>query len=37
MSLENVSIEDCINMYEKKRMSTVIAAGQVVGFIPREE
>lgn len=33
MSLEYITIEDCIDMYEKKDMAAVINDGQVIGFI----
>lgn len=32
MSKENVTIQDCIDMYEKKGYITVIKNGQVVEF-----
>ena len=32
MNLSIVTIEDCIDMYEKKDATTIINDGQVIGF-----
>lgn len=36
MSLENVTIQDCLDMEEKKGKVTVINDGQVVGFVKED-
>lgn len=36
MNLENVTIQDCIDMYEKKDKAVVINDGKVIGFISEE-
>lgn len=36
MSLENVTIQDCLDMYVKKGRTTIIENGQVVGFLKEE-
>ncbi len=33
MNSETVTIEDCLDNYEKKSKATVINDGQVIGFI----
>lgn len=33
MNLEVITIQDCIDMYEKKGQATIINDGKVVGFI----
>lgn len=33
MNLEEITIEDCIDMYEKKGKAVIINDGKVVGFI----
>ena len=37
MELGRVTVQDCIDMYEKKRMETLIRHGKVVGFTGRRE
>lgn len=32
-----ITVQDCIDMYEKKNKVTVIDGGKVVGFVKREE
>lgn len=32
MSKENITIQDCLDMYEKKRQAVILENGQVVGF-----
>ena len=34
--LNNVTIEDCIDMYEKKDQRVVLEAGKVKGFVKAE-
>lgn len=36
MNYEAVTVQDCINNYEKRNKSTVINDGQVVGFDTNE-
>ena len=33
MSLENVTIQDCLDNFELKGRTTIIENGQVVGFV----
>lgn len=33
MNKENITIQDCLDMYEKKRYITVIENGQIITFI----
>ena len=37
MNLENVTIQDCIDMYEKKGKITIINEGKITGFSKAEE
>lgn len=37
MNYEVITIEDCIENYEKKGKSAIIKAGQVVGFEANEQ
>ena len=32
-ALENITIEDCIDMKEKKNWAVVIADGEAIGFV----
>lgn len=32
-----VTVQDCIDMYEKKGMYTVLDGGRVAGFVERED
>lgn len=32
-----ITVQDCIDMYEKKDMYTVIDSGKVVGFVEKGE
>lgn len=32
-----ITVQDCIDMYEKKDMVTVIDSGRVVGFVKKGE
>lgn len=32
-----ITVQDCIDMYEKKDMYTVIDSGKVVGFVEKEK
>ncbi len=36
MNYENVTIEDCIDMYEKKGKVAVINDGKILNFVPEE-
>lgn len=33
MNLEEITIEDCIDMYEKKGQAVIINDGKVIGFV----
>ena len=33
IELENVTLEDCIDLYEKKNMSTIINDGHIINFV----
>ena len=33
IELDNVTLEDCINLYEKKNLKTVINNGKIENFI----
>lgn len=37
MNLEAVTIQDCIDMYEKKGLCAIINSGKVVGFEKEEQ
>lgn len=37
MNMENITVQDCIDMYEKKGQAAVINDGQVLGFEQVEE
>lgn len=37
MNLENISIQECIEKHEKEQVEIVITAGQITGFITKEE
>lgn len=37
MSLENITIQDCLDNYEMKGKVTIIENGQVVGFVKENE
>ena len=37
MELGRVTVQDCIDLFEKKGMETVIKNGKVVGFTGRRE
>lgn len=37
MDLNKVTLEDCIDMFEKKNMVVVIEHGQVTGFVAKED
>lgn len=37
MNSEVITIQDCLDMYEKKCQTTVINDGQVVGFISEKD
>lgn len=37
MNLEKVTIEDCIEMYEKKSMAVSLENGRVTGFVEVKE
>lgn len=37
MDREGISIQECIEKYEKEHETAVIVAGQVTGFIPQED
>lgn len=34
---KEITVQDCIDMYEKKDMVTVIDSGRVVGFVKKGE
>ena len=36
MELKRVTVQDCIDLFEKKGMETVIKHGKVVGFTDRK-
>lgn len=36
MNLEVITIQDCIDMYDKKGQSTIINDGKIVGFYPEK-
>lgn len=36
MEQGSLTVQDCIDMYEKKKMETVIRHGKVAGFARRE-
>ena len=36
MYLENVTIQDCLDMWEKKGKATIISSGQVARFVKEE-
>ncbi len=36
MNLEVVTIQDCIDMHEKKSQATIINDGKVIDFIPEK-
>ncbi len=36
MNLENVTIQDCLDMYEKKEYITIINDGKVIDFISQK-
>lgn len=36
MNYKEVTLQDCLDMYEKKGKTTVIRNGQVVGFVKEE-
>ena len=33
IELDEVTLEDCINLYEKKNMSTIINDGHIINFV----
>lgn len=33
MNTEIITIEDCLDMYEKKRKAVIINDGKVIGFV----
>lgn len=37
MNLEVITIQDCLDMYEKKGQSIIINDGKVVGFISEKD
>ncbi len=37
MNLDAVTVQDCLDMYEKKRYEAVIADGKISYFVEREE
>lgn len=37
INLAAVTLEDCIDMYEKKGQATLVSAGQVIGFFDEKE
>lgn len=37
MNMESVTIEDCLDMFDKKGYATVANDGKVVGFVPEKE
>ena len=36
IELDNVTLEDCIDLYEKKDIATVINNGRVINFVKEE-
>ena len=36
IELDEVTLEDCINLYEKKNIKTVINNGRVINFVEEE-
>ena len=36
IELDNVTLEDCINLYEKKNLKTVINNGRIENFVEEE-
>ena len=36
IELDNVTLEDCINLYEKKNLKTVINNGKIENFVEEE-
>ena len=36
IELDNVTLEDCIDLYEKKDIATVINNGRVIKFVKEE-
>lgn len=37
INIEEITIEDCIEMFEKKGCSTIANDGKVVGFVQEKE
>ena len=37
MNIEKITIQDCLDMYEKKRQAVILENGQVVGFAKEQE
>lgn len=37
MNTESITIEDCLDMYEKKGQATIINDGKIIGFEKAEE
>lgn len=37
MNYEAITIQDCLDMYEKKNQATIINDGKVIGFIPEKD
>ena len=33
IELDNVTLEDCLDLYEKKNMSTIINDGHIINFV----
>ena len=34
---EAITVQDCIDMYEKRDMCTILDSGKIVGFVERED
>ena len=37
MNLESLTIQDCIDIYEKQEKATIINGGKIIGFVPKKE
>lgn len=37
VNMEVITVQDCIDMYEKKEMITLISDGKIVGFFDQKE
>lgn len=37
LNREEITLQDCVDMYEKRDMCTILDGGKIVGFIERED